>query len=113
MSLCSGSRVDGGPCRARAARGSDFCFWHDPKRRDDMLEASSRGGTRKTIEIPQEQELTPGTARRILAGVIEAVATGTMEASVGRTIGYLLQIEARIRESHDLERRVEALEDAR
>ena len=51
-------------------------------------------------------------ARKFLAAIMEAVATGGMDATTGRTLGYLLSIEARIREGHELEKRIEALERA-
>jgi len=77
-----------------------------------MLEAAKRGGSRRTVELPEAEALTPSRARRLLAGVVEAVVANTLEAGTGRTVGYLLQVEARIRESHELEERVEELERA-
>ena len=75
-----------------------------------MIEAARRGGERRTVELPEGAPLTPERARCILAGVIEAAASGAMDSATARTVGYLLQIEARIREGYDLEKRVEALE---
>jgi hypothetical protein len=75
-----------------------------------MLEAAQKGGKRRTVEIPEGAPLTPERARGILAGVIEAAASGAMDSATARAVGYLLQIEARIREGHDVERRIEALE---
>ena len=90
--------------------GSDFCFWHDPTSRESRLEASRRGGSRRTVELPEAELRTPERARSILARVIEATASGAMDSATARAVGYLLQIETRIREGHDLEKRIEALE---
>lgn len=107
---CKATRNDGSPCKAQALPESGFCYWHDPERRQEMIEAARRGGERRTIELPEGKPLTPERARAILAGVIEAAASGALDNATARTVGYLLQIEARIREGHDLERRLEALE---
>ena len=92
-------------------KGGQFCFWHDPERTQERLEASARGGARRTVELPEADLLTPERARAILAGVIEAVGTGTLASATARTVGYLIQIESRIREGYDLERRVAAIEE--
>ena len=110
MAQCKGLRADGSKCRAQALRGRKRCFFHDPDSRARMIEAARRGGERRTIELPESALLTPERTRAILAGVIEAAASGAMDSATARTVGYLLQIEARIREGHDLERRIEALE---
>jgi hypothetical protein len=110
MAECKAKRTDGTPCRAQALCEGEFCFFHDPDKRSAMVEASRRGGARRTVELPEAAPLTPERARAILAGVIEAVASGALDAPTARTVGYLLQVEARIREGHDLEKRVEALE---
>jgi len=65
------------------------------------------------VELPEGESLAPERARAILAGVIEAAASGAMDSGTARTVGYLLQIEARIREGSELEQRIIALERAR
>ena len=110
MALCRATRTDGNPCRARSQSGSEHCFWHDDNKREDLLKATRKGGSRRAIELPEVDVLTPEKARMILAGVVEAVAKGSMDAATGRTLGYLLSIESRIREGHELEKRIDALE---
>jgi hypothetical protein len=44
--------------------------------------------------------------------VVEAAITGALDTATARTVGYLLQVEARIRESGDQEKRIAALEEA-
>ena len=112
MATCKATRSDGEPCQAQAVNGSGFCYWHDPERRAEMLEASRRGGARRTVELPEAEPLTAEKARALLAGVVEAVMSGALDPGTARTVGYLLQIEGRIREGHDLEKRVAALERA-
>ena len=113
MARCKATRTDGEPCQAQAQGEGDFCFWHDPERRGDLLEATRRGGRnrRRKAELPSAEPLTPEQARAFLAGVVEAVTSGALDAGTARAVGYLLQVEARIREGHDLEKRIEALEE--
>ena len=110
MGTCVAARADGLPCRARAQVGSDYCFWHDPSRREDMLEAAKKGGSRKTIELPEVDELTASQARRVLASMVETTLKGELDARTAKAVGYLLQIEAKIRESDDMERRLREVE---
>ena len=113
MAKCTAKRSDGSECQANAMTGSDLCFWHNPDAAEDRLDASSRGGSKRSFELPVGAELTPGRARRILSGVVAATASGAMDAATARTIGYLLSIESKIREGADLENRIAALERAR
>ena len=110
---CLGVKPDGSACKRQALPGSEFCFFHDPKRRSEVVEAGRRGGSRKAVELPEGDLLTPEKARRILSGVISGTLSGEVPESVARTVGYLLQIEARVREGHDLEKRIEVLEAIR
>lgn len=112
MRACKAHRTDGGPCRANAMTESEFCFWHDPRRKRDLERAARRGGSRRTVELPDCDALTSARARRILAGVIQAVLDRSLEAGIARTVGYILQVDSRVREGEELEQRVEALERA-
>ena len=113
MAACKAKRSDGSVCQAPAMDGADLCFFHNPDTRAARQEASRRGGGRRVVELPEAESLTPERVRAILAGVIEAAASGAMDSATARTVGYLLQIEARIREGSELEQRVTALERAR
>ena len=110
---CRGEKPDGTACKAQALPGSEFCFFLDPDRREEVVEAARKGGSRRTVELPEGDLLTPEKARRILSGVISGTLAGRIPDSTARTVGYLLQIEAKVREGHDLENRVEALEELR
>ena len=110
MATCAAKRSDGQPCRAEATKDSQLCYWHDPDSRSRMLEASRKGGSRRVVELPEADLLDPERTRAILAGVIEAALRGALDSATARTVGYLLQIEARIREGHELENRVAELE---
>lgn len=113
MAECKALRSDGSTCHAPAMDGTGLCFWHNPAMRAARIEASRQGGGRRAVELPEAEALTPARVRAILAAMIEAAVSGAMDSGTARAVGYLLQIEAKIREESELEQRVIALERAR
>lgn len=114
MKGCKATRSDGEPCRAPAQEGREFCFWHDPNQEEARITASRSGGKarkRRPPAIPRADKLEPEEAREILAGAIEAAINGALDVATARTVGYLLQVEAKIREGHDFEKRLAAIEE--
>ena len=49
---CLATRTDGNPCKAHPST-SGYCWWHDPDRREQMLNASRKGGSRKAVFLPE------------------------------------------------------------
>ncbi len=110
---CKATRVDGKPCQAQAMADHQYCFWHSPEHREKLLEASRRGGAAgRRIPLPVGEVLTPSRARAILSGVLEAVATGSLDANTARAVGYLLQVDAKLKEKSEIEAKLEAIERA-
>ncbi len=109
---CRGIRVDGEPCRAPGVGESGYCFWHDPERREELLEATRRGGQRRGIQLPTVRPLEAEEARSVLAGVLEALLVGAVDPGTARAAAYILQVERKIAESAELEQRLAAVEAA-
>ena len=74
-----------------------------------MLEASRRGGSRRTIPLPLETPLEPEECRSILAGVLGAMLEGALDCNSARAAAYICQVEAKI-QGQELEKRVATLE---
>jgi len=110
MSECKAVRSDGTPCRAHPLRGGDFCFFHDPGKRAAVIEAGRKGGARRTIELPEGEPLDPDRVRGIISYLIEATASGAMDALTARALGYVLRVDNRVLETHCLEQRLCELE---
>jgi len=89
---------------------SGYCFWHDPDRREELLEATRRGGRRRGIQLPTVRPLEAEEARSVLAGVLEALLTGAVDPGTARAAAYILQVERKIAEGAELEARIAALE---
>lgn len=47
---CHAERASGDPCHAPPGRNSDFCFWHDPAKADEVADAQRLGGIRRRRE---------------------------------------------------------------
>ena len=106
---CNASRTDGAPCAAHPGP-TGYCFWHDPLDRERMMEASRRGGSRRTIPLALEAPLSAEEARGILASVLAALLLGSLDPTTAKSAGYLIQIDRKIVEGQELERRIEVLE---
>lgn len=107
---CQATRSDGAPCGAPPGP-EDLCFWHDPARRREMVEAGRKGGSRKALELPVGQPLEAEEGRGILASVLKALLEGALDAGTARAAAYILQVERKIAEGDALERRIAALEE--
>ena len=75
-----------------------------------MLAACRRGGSRRSLLLPIEQPLSAEEARGILASVLVGLLQGSLDPTTAKAAGYLVQIDRKIVEGQELERRVEALE---
>jgi len=111
MSECKAVRADGTTCRAHALRGGDFCFFHDPDKRGALIQATRKGGARRTIELPEGEPLSPDRIRGIIAYFLEAIAAGAVDAHTARALGYVLRVDNRVQETHCLEQRLCELEE--
>jgi len=75
---CTGVKPDGEPCGARAMRGSDFCYWHDPATETERLSGLARQERAKGSPIlPEVTSLnTVEDVQALLRQVAIYLATG-------------------------------------
>ena len=114
MARCSGIRVDGGRCGAQAIRSSEHCVNHHPDYEDARRRRNSKGGKRGGRGRPQV-ELSD--IKLQLHDLVEDVLTGKQETGRAAVANQLIntrlraiELERKIRESDELEARIEALE---
>src|SRR5215208_4284401 len=114
MARCSGIRADGGRCRAQAIRSSEYCVNHHPDYEDARRRRNSKGGKRGGRGRPQV-ELSDIKSQ--LHDLVEDVLTGKQETGRAAVANQLIntrlraiKLERKIRESDELEARIEALE---
>jgi hypothetical protein len=115
MARCSGIRADGGRCGAQAIRSSEYCVNHHPDYEDARRRRNSKGGKRGGRGRPQAelsdlkaqlQDLT----RDVLAGDLETGRAAVANQLINTRLRTIEQ-ERKIKETEDLEARIQALED--
>ena len=116
MSVCSGIKADGGRCRAQAMRDSDYCINHHPDRAEVRRRRASKGGKRGGRGRPQRETegikaLLEDLTERVLAGDLETGPAAVANQLVNTRLRAIEQ-ERKIKETEQLESRIEALEQA-
>ncbi|MCK5590498.1 MAG: hypothetical protein KAI72_00960 [Candidatus Pacebacteria bacterium] len=82
---CQGKKDDGSACEGHVIKDSQFCFFHDPKKKEEQKEAAIKGGSRgKRIPLPPI-DLKDGVYKAINR-VINEMRAGTLPAKEGRAI---------------------------
>jgi hypothetical protein len=109
---CSYIRAGGERCRGVAIRGSALCAAHHPD-----TQVRRRAGARRGGQSHQTGELS--TIKAELRTVVDGVLDGRIERGVGSCAAQLynvllraVEVERKVRESAELEARLEALEGA-
>src|SRR5215216_1458997 len=89
MPRCAGIKRDGGRCAVVVGPGQSHCYAHDPDRADERRRNASRGGRMKGAgEISDLKKQLANLAADVLSG----------------------EVEREIKETEELEARLEALE---
>ena len=99
MAVCSGTKRDGEPCTIPAAKGSDYCYLHDPdpavarRRRRNASRAATLGNSKIGAEIR--------STRLLVRDIVELTITNELNPLVRKRLTelvQLLQVYARLAE---------------
>jgi hypothetical protein len=112
--VCAGIKRDGGRCTATVEQPQTHCWWHDPANADKRRRAASKAARSKpNRELSEIKELLKDLTERVLGEEgTERLETGPA-AVANQLINTRLRAieqERKIRETEDLEARIEALE---
>ena len=110
MAVCSGIKRDGTRCTATVEPPQEYCWWHDPANAETRRRAASRGG--KGVGGREIRNL-----KKRISEVVEGVLEGSQDrgrAAVAiqgfNALRGVLELERKIKETDELEARIEALE---
>ncbi len=114
-SRCSGIKADGGACRGIPIHGSEWCVAHHPDYQEERRKGGRKGGRRGGRGRPMAEIVD-------LKGQLEDLAAGVLDGKVERgnavvvnqilnTRARLIELERRIKETEELEARIERLEE--
>jgi hypothetical protein len=109
---CSGITRDGTRCARSADGPNGLCWLHDPTRSEERRRAASKAGKSKPSKEIQALKVR-------LEDLAADVTDGSVEPKVGAVVNQiintrvrLMEAERKIRETQELERRLEELEYA-
>ena len=102
---CSHITKTGQHCHADPQTGREWCFFHDPEKKQKQAEAQKQGGEARTRQTSPEVTLPPNLPdlplnraydiRRLMGETIEHLRGRKMDLRSARTIGYLAAIHLR------------------
>jgi hypothetical protein len=112
---CKFIKTNGETCNANPIKGSEYCFSHDPDKKEDKKKAVIKGGkNRRTIaEYGKTMKLeTAKDIKKLIGETINLVWTGQMPANQpANSIGFLARVFLDANEQSDMEERIKNLED--
>jgi hypothetical protein len=107
---CTGTKRDGSPCTLPSNGSSGLCWAHDPANAERRRRGQSRGGRNKPSRELQ-------AIKRQLQELADGVLAGEVVRADAAVCGQLLNVklraveaERKIKETEELEERIEALE---
>jgi hypothetical protein len=103
MSLCTAITQDGGRCKARAIKGSEWCYNHHPDHSEERQRHASKGGKRGGRGRPAKAEHQGlREIKQLLSDLTAGVLTGEVERGTAIAANQLVNTTLRALE---LERR--------
>ncbi len=112
MARCAGTKRDGGRCTTIVKPPQTHCYQHDPERSEERSRNASRAARTKP-----SREIT--TLKAQLAEMVDTVLSGAVPTAPYAIANQLLntrlraiELERKIKETDELEGRVEELERA-
>jgi hypothetical protein len=114
---CQHTWPEGRKCKASAMARSGLCFFHDPDRSADRLEAQRAGGLRNRaaslpLDAPDRDLKSAGDVVALLGLTLNQVRKGQIDPRVANSVGYISGILLKALEMESLEQRVSDLERA-
>ena len=110
MGRCSATKRNGEPCTLPANGKQGLCWAHDPSTADKRRRRAQKGGRAKArSELPQLKALLSDLTDRVLSGDLETGPAAVANQLINTRLRALEQ-ERKIKETEDLEARIEALE---
>jgi hypothetical protein len=114
---CQGTNQNGEPCSAHVYEGETWCRWHDPARADERAAWSRKGGAARSNKARARRQLADAVLTvhdldALLCRALVQVAAGKLEPNVGSAMAGIAKTVVGIRQTGELERRLEELERA-
>jgi hypothetical protein len=113
MARCAAIKANGERCRLDAKGKHEMCWAHAPENAAARRKRASRGGKAKANqELPSIKALLEDLTEQVLAGELETGRAAVANQLINTRL-RAIELERKIRETEDLEARIEALEQPR
>ena len=110
MASCRATKANGEPCTLAATGPQGFCWAHDPANREKRSRMASRAAKSKpNRELSSIKTLLADLTERVLSGEL-ATGQAAVANQLINTRLRAIELERKIRETEELEERLEALE---
>jgi len=110
VAVCAGTKRDGSQCTATVEPPQEYCWWHDPANAEERRTAASKAGkSRPNRELAGVKAQLEDLTRDVLAGDLETGRAAVANQLINTRLRAIEQ-ERKIKETEDLEARIEALE---
>jgi hypothetical protein len=110
MARCAGIKRDGGRCTAVVGASQEYCYAHDPERAEERRRNASRAARAKpNRELQAVKALLEDLTEQVLAGELVTGPAAVANQLINTRLRAIEQ-ERKIKETEDLEARIEALE---
>jgi hypothetical protein len=114
---CKATKRDGSPCNGAPFKGGDYCWFHDPAEAEKRADGRRLGGSAKSNRARARKQLasaamTPAELEGVIGLTITQVLAGTKAPGIGQAVAALARAAITIRETTEIEQRLEALESA-
>ena len=113
MAVCRTTKASGDPCKAPATGPHGYCWAHDPanaERRSRMASKAAR--SKPNRELPSIKALLEDLTERVLSGDLETGRAAVANQLVNTRL-RAIEAERKIKETEELEARIEALKRVR
>jgi hypothetical protein len=109
---CAGTKRDNSPCTATVEPPQRFCWWHEPANADKRRRAASKAGKSKpSRELAGLKTQLQDLTEQVLAGELETGRAAVANQLINTRL-RAIELERKIKETEELEARIEALEQS-
>src|SRR5215217_9761626 len=111
MALCRATKASGDPCKAPATGPHGYCWAHDPANAEQRSRMASKAARSKpNRELPSIKALLEDLTERVLTGDLGTGPAAVANQLINTRLRAIEQ-ERKIKETEELEARIQALED--
>jgi hypothetical protein len=110
VSVCRATKANGEPCTLPTNGPLGLCWAHDPKNAEKRRKGASRGGKAKANrEVPAIKMQLEDLVRDVLSGEVETPRAAVANQLLNTRL-RAIELERKIKETDELEARIEELE---